>query len=592
MYVDELGFVYPIEKKFYKENHFANSQIFYRLSENNPLIKTKVLNIQKIRGKNNCWICEGWNEIKFDYKPENINKYNIPLCKIYLNFEGYKPYEMEYNEKDNIYECYRMCPPSIINFYYTLNDIPVTNYNELSKNIKESIIHIQEQNEKETESDSENDNNNNNEKEIKKFILNKVGEISKLDLNDRVIIENRYDYYKYIKFCVPRPEKKKLEKKKQRMPWSFPISIWYYYGYKYDGEPESIINEAFEFDYKRGQYFKDKDLPYEQEKILKEYLRSKYYNILNTYKNLSSYLGWKIWQVGQNQITDFATRCPDLLDNKYLINDVLVKVTEVKSNMLDKEERKKTNNIPDNIIRHQFMMLLVRIAKDKYYRTKTFDSILESVQYAFEKHYDPFFNKIDNHLWRIERYYNENVDNLLKAFIPLFYALFYSNVPQKIIGRKDSHWMWLDEFTNLCNYFLDSDFPVKEIPTIFCLSFRLTVNEINSDKHYNMNFYEFLEAFCRFIDKLSPIPKNEDKSNWPMEKRMEQPLNVKLENILYLIPNLIKGSEFKNVREKFVFPSKDEETGLYIIDYNNEMYKGKIPMPKDKKKKRKSTMRK
>ena len=53
---------------------------------------------------------------------------------------------------------------------------------------------------------------------------------------------------------------------------------------------------------------------------------------------------------------------------------------------------------------------------------------------------------------------------------------------------------------------MDSDFPVKELPVLFSLSIRLTTNEIDSDKHYNMIFPEFLEAISRFIDKLSPIP--------------------------------------------------------------------------------------
>ena len=42
MWVDELGFVYPIEKINYKKNHFAQSQIFYRLTENHPLILSKI----------------------------------------------------------------------------------------------------------------------------------------------------------------------------------------------------------------------------------------------------------------------------------------------------------------------------------------------------------------------------------------------------------------------------------------------------------------------------------------------------------------------------------------------------------------------
>lgn len=305
---------------------------------------------------------------------------------------------------------------------------------------------------------------------------------------------------------------------------------------------------------------------------------------MDTYKNLSAYLGWKIWQIGQNQITEFAQSCKDLLDSKYLINDVLVKVTEVKSNMIDKQERKKNINIPENIIRHQFMMLLVKIAKDKYFRTKQIGSIPESVQYAFEHNYNSYINTFDNHKWRKERYYNEEVDNILKAHIPIFDAVFYSYSPQQIMGRKDSFWMTLDNFSNICQSLMDSDFPVKDVPVIFSVSMRLTSNEINFDKHYNMIFPEFLEAICRFIDKLSPIPNNEDAFKWDMKRRQEQPLYIKIETMIPKLTKLILG-KYKNIRDKFVFPNRDPETGLFIINYNNPLYDGKIP-PKPKKKKR------
>ncbi len=580
MYVDELGFVFAYDKKSYKENHFANSQIFYHINENHDLIKTNVINIQKIRGKNNCWICEGWKEVKFKYTPPNNNNINIndATCKVYLNFEGYKPYLM--NLKKNIFVCYRMCPPGLLNFYFTMNDIPIDNYGEITHELKETIIHTQEINEDE---DSENDI------ELKQFIITKVAQ-TKVEINSDVIINNKesFDYNKNIKFCIPRPEKIKKIKKRPRTPWTYPISIWAWYGYKYDGETDETINNAFEFDYNRGQYNKDKDINEEQNNELKEFLRGKYRFILEAYKNLSSYLGWKVWQIGQNQISEWASNCPNLLDSKYLINDVLVKVTEVKSNMLDKEERKKNPNVPDNIIRHQFMLLLVKIAKDKYFRTKQLPTIFESVKFSFEKHFDAYFNQFDNHKWRIERYYNEEVDNIIKAFIPLLDAVFYSNAPQKIIGKKDSHWMWLDEFTNVVSILMDSEFPVKEIPTIVSLSMRITTNEIDSDKHYNMTFPEFLEAFCRFVDKLSPAPVGENMSK---EERIEQHLSVKLENLMPMVSKCIQKGEYSYVKNKFVFPQKDEETGLYIIDYDNPFYQGKLPARKQRKKRTIRTVR-
>ena len=79
-------------------------------------------------------------------------------------------------------------------------------------------------------------------------------------------------------------------------------------------------------------------------------------------------LGSAIWQIGQNTLVEFANSCPGLLDKNYDINGVLLQEKGVKANLLDKEERtkNKNKNVPDNIIRHQFLNLLVKVAKDKY----------------------------------------------------------------------------------------------------------------------------------------------------------------------------------------------------------------------------------
>lgn len=66
--------------------------------------------------------------------------------------------------------------------------------------------------------------------------------------------------------------------------------------------------------------------------------------------------------------------------------------------------------------------------------------------------------------------------------------------------------MILDEFESLIANLVDKEFPVREIPISFNLSMRLQVNEIESEKHNNMLFPEFLEAVSRIIDKASPIP--------------------------------------------------------------------------------------
>lgn len=66
------------------------------------------------------------------------------------------------------------------------------------------------------------------------------------------------------------------------------------------------------------------------------------------------------------------------------------------------------------------------------------------------------------------------------------------------------------DFNSLMLNLVEKEFPVRDIPLYFALSMRLQINEIDSDRHYNMLFPEFLEALCRVIDKSSPVPPGEN----------------------------------------------------------------------------------
>jgi hypothetical protein len=64
------------------------------------------------------------------------------------------------------------------------------------------------------------------------------------------------------------------------------------------------------------------------------------------------------------------------------------------------------------------MEILVRIAVQKYYKTKTTNTMFEAVKLLFEKNVLPFINKFDqsdvpyilkfdSHDWRVKRLWNE-----------------------------------------------------------------------------------------------------------------------------------------------------------------------------------------
>jgi hypothetical protein len=591
MEINCLGFISPIEK-LKNDKYFSESQIYYGMNKGYELRKTGVETVRKIRGKNNCWICEGFREIKFEYIPkEPIQDPNNHLVKLHLNFDNYRPFDMICS--GNSFQIVRMCPPGEINYFFTVDSIPVKNqadngnnnfekipyeseyikytfepdYMEELNNIREKLLYQQKKEQDKTSNESV---ITNLPKDKITIVVDTISKIH-VKVNQNVVNDN---LTKNIVFSEPRPEKIINKFVKPRTPWSFPISIWAYYGYDYEGDTEDYLDDCFEFDFNRCQFYKDfKDD--ESLAELKRFLRERYRDIIDCYKYYASLSGFQIWQITQNNLTEFISHCPGMCDIKYDINNIYLTQKTVCGNLVDKEDRKKNNkNLSDNVVRHQFMNLLVKSAKDKYVTVlKTTKDILAATKYAFETHFDPAIKGFEYHKWCTERYYNEQVDNFIKAFLPILDGVYLSVAKQKGPRKKDV-WMLLDEFNNFVQSIVDiNEYPIRDNPYVFNQSICLQVNEIYTDKHVNMFLPEFLEALCRTVDKASPIPPGEPKEEWPLEKRQAQPLVKKLENILPVLIKLITHPDLKLLREKFPMPPKDLVTGLYIPNYDSPFYK-------------------
>ena len=63
-------------------------------------------------------------------------------------------------------------------------------------------------------------------------------------------------------------------------------------------------------------------------------------------------------------------------------------------------------------------------------------------------------------------------------------------------------------------------------------------------------------------------------------------LDAKLETMIPKILKLIDGPK-KYVKDKFTMPLRDEDSGFFIINYDNPLYEGLLP-PRQKKKRRAS----
>lgn len=139
--IDENGFLHPMKKLEKNDNYYAYSQIYYGMNneKGNNKMKTNNDKVRRIRAKNNCWICEGWREIPFIYRPEKAMKNNLGkyFVKLHLSFENWKPYDTIL--KDGIFKSIRMCPPGEIYYFFTVDKFPVNSFGVHTYNLREPI---------------------------------------------------------------------------------------------------------------------------------------------------------------------------------------------------------------------------------------------------------------------------------------------------------------------------------------------------------------------------------------------------------------------------------------------------------------------
>ena len=121
----------------------------------------------------------------------------------------------------------------------------------------------------------------------------------------------------------------------------------------------------------------------------------------------------------------------------------------------------------------------------------------------------------------------------------------------------------IDEFIELfgeCDLYSEH-FTERDATISYALSMMTVVDEVNDLKFMKMVFLEFLEALARCSDILSLPPIKFKDDEWTAERRIEQSLSKKIENMLYRLLNICK----KEFKESYRFPLKDDHTGLFVV---------------------------
>lgn len=153
------------------------------------------------------------------------------------------------------------------------------------------------------------------------------------------------------------------------------------------------------------------------------------------------------------------------------------------------------------VIRHEFLELLVRVAMDKYYKSGLVRSESEAVIRLMEGLSKTEMKKYDISKWKWQRLYNEDCDTSLTSKVNLLQTM-YNKYATRSIKTGEKIYLTVDDFLQFC---ADTEqftalFTPRQATMCFHLAMLHQVNEVDSDRHVKMTFFEFVEAYAMMAE--------------------------------------------------------------------------------------------
>ncbi|KRX05204.1 hypothetical protein PPERSA_06838 [Pseudocohnilembus persalinus] len=502
-----------------------------------------------------CWICQGWQEHEFIWDQEKSGKNLKDPVFIHFNFSDYRAIYLGKQQDNQTYN--RVLPPGNNYYFYSQGEDEeylIAQDHEIIQNPEGNIL-----------------------KDIGIFDKSfKDVEFEKLNfikvIKNTEVIDSKW-YKPNIK-TKPRtrdPIYTPAKKLKKRNKWTFPISLMY----KWRPDNDDLVKKCFEFDWKYSRIPRICEKKPEDLEAIKQFLCSKYSYIKGTYKYFASINpAQDIWGIQNQPFWDFI-KAINFIDNDQITQEgITLKQVAVQANSIKSNPR----DFQNAIMRYQFMELLVRLANEKYIdKYKQTTSIFEALKKLWDEHLEPVIGPGNNiymdkqQKWRNERYWNEDCDYCLKNYKKIIDHV-YSRFSKKKVKPGQPPFMCLDELTTIINM---AELPLQESfgsefgNFAFNLSMMTQIDELESNKIFEMNLVEYYEALARLAEKANfpPHPTLQEEINdfdWPYEKRNQQKLGWKLEGlILRLLENCcdpnFKYTYPKITKSFFCKPDDDDQ---------------------------------
>ena len=190
----------------------------------------------------NWWICEGWSEIRFEWRLNEATQSNQSRnrVKLHLSWDNFTPDKMRRDKYDKtLFSVTRMVPPGDLKFYFSINDV---------KMVSSSVKVIE------------------SDEIVETICVPKTNIIENIIQKDQLITKT---YLTDLK-AIPRPARRK-QRPRPKSPWDVSKSVFK----TYQDDTDALLTRCFEFDWNCSKIPKMISNYHEYEKI-KKFLKTNY----------------------------------------------------------------------------------------------------------------------------------------------------------------------------------------------------------------------------------------------------------------------------------------------------------------------------
>ncbi|KAL4432714.1 hypothetical protein ABPG74_011535 [Tetrahymena malaccensis] len=566
--VDSRGFLYFPNEEEILQKHVSTHTLMRR-----DINSVKCLGQNKLQNFNcnvtdNCWICDGWQEIEFFISEGSSDVFQSEPAFLHLDFEDFQPMYMDRDpENPNRYFLRRMCPPNRQILFFFTN--PCTKLLFESNDYEKIDFHVNEQSlaiydeEDDTTQQSENTfsahhlQNSKQRKFNVKYLDGTVMEYivpttvnvinTKLHQN---IQKKKGDYEIQVK-CLPRQEET-YYKINYTNQWHRGISLFKSF---IPDNPE-LEQKCFEDDWNNSklsnilqQADKGANLNECKRIILDQYPKIRVlYRYLSCFGVLND-----VFCVTLSAFAHFAQESKIIDNNLMRMRDVECIFIAASSKAL----KVKNYRAPEKtVIRSEFVELMGRLALDKFIRTKVAKTPSEALNLLLnnQKFVQYTAEYEDPQQWRNIRFWTKQCDEMMKSYINFIKTLWNeyadSRKSEKRGAPSNQKTMSLQEFQDMVEDFhlKDTLLTERDVVLSYNLSLQTLQDEINSEKYMAMNFVEFLEGLARLAEFKSRTPVGERDEAYKDSEKIQIRLEYKIESLLECMS--IKYQDVMKIKRK------------------------------------------